>query len=101
MTGEAHWLSLAVVLLAALPVVYFWIRSRREDRKYLVEQGSVRCRTRGDQIVRCMVRDAKTGQPIEIRTCSAVPGDVCHDKTCLPPLFAAPPPDAGRARGNR
>jgi hypothetical protein len=89
MTGEAHWLSFAVVLLATLPVVYLWIRSRREERKYIVEQGSVRCRARGNELVQCtVVRDAKTRQPIGIRTCSAAPGDVCIDKTCLP-LFTA------------
>ena len=88
MTGQVHWLPLVVVLLAALPILYFWFRSRREDRKYLVEQSSVRCRARGNQLVQCtVVRDAATGQPLGIRTCSAIFGEVCCDKACLP-LFA-------------
>jgi hypothetical protein len=89
MTGQAHWLSFAVVLLAALPLVYVWIRSWREDRKVLVEHGSVRCRARGNQLAQVVVvRDAKTGRAIGIRDCSAVAGDVCSNQTCLP-LFAA------------
>ena len=50
MTGQAHWLSFAVVLLAAFPVVYLWILSRRAARNYLVGQSSGRCSRRGHEL---------------------------------------------------
>ena len=91
MTGQVHWLPLAFVMLAAVPILYFWFQSRSQDRKYLVEEGSVRCRARGNQLVHCtVVRDAETGQPLGIRNCSAVFGEVRCDRACLP-LFARRP----------
>ena len=88
MTGQAHWLPLAVLLLAALPALYSGIRSWLEDRKYLVQRSAVRCRARGNQLAQCtVVRDLKTGQALGIRSCSAVHGDACCARTCLP-LFA-------------
>jgi hypothetical protein len=91
MIGEAHWLPLAVVLFASLPIVARWLRARREDDNYRVEQGSVRCRARGNQLAHCtVVRDAKTGEPIGIRACSAIAGEICADKSCLPLFKTAP-----------
>ena len=90
MIGEVHWFPLAVLLAAFVPVLYLFVRGRREERKYTVEQKRVRCRARGNQLVECtLVHDAKTGVPIGIRECSAHPGsDGTHcDRTCLP-LFA-------------
>jgi hypothetical protein len=85
MTGQVHWLPLALLLLAALPVVYLWIRNRREQRKYKVEHSHVRCRARDNQLVECtVVRDAASGDPIGIQTCSAQPKGVACDKSCLP-----------------
>jgi len=91
MTGEAHWLSLTLMLLAAVPVGYLWIRNWREERKYLVEELGVRCRARGNRLAQCtLVRDAKSHEPIGVRSCSALtnPEDVRCGRTCLP-LFAA------------
>jgi hypothetical protein len=92
MNGEVHLLPLAVLLAAALPVLYLFVRGLHEERKYKVEQKHVRCRTRGNQLVECtLVRDAKTGVPIGIRECSAhagAEGSHC-EMTCLP-LFAHP-----------
>ena len=88
MTGQVHWLPLAVVLLGALPILYLSFRSWREDGTVLVEQSSVRCRQRGNQLVHCtLVRDAATGQPLGIRSCSAIFGEVTCNKACLS-LFA-------------
>jgi len=87
MTGEAHWLPVAVLLVAALPVAYLWFRSWREERKYRVEETHVRCRARGNQLADCtLVRDAKTGEPIGIRECSARADAAALNcgKTCLP-----------------
>jgi hypothetical protein len=84
MTGEVHWLPIAVVFLSALPVVYLFLRGRREDRKFKVEQANVRCRTHGNQLAHCtVVRDAKTGAPIGIRDCTAQGSTNC-DQACLP-----------------
>jgi hypothetical protein len=93
MTGQVHWLPLAVLLLAALPVVYLWFREWREERKLIVERRFVRCRDRGNRLAQCMlVSDAKSRTPIGIRSCSALsdPQEVRCGKTCLP-LFAASP----------
>ena len=85
MTGQVHWLPLAILIVAAIPIVYLWFRSRREDRKYVVEHTHVRCRARDNQLVDCtVVRDARSGEPIGIQTCSAQPGGVRCDKACLP-----------------
>lgn len=88
MTGQVHWLPLALVLLGALPFLYYSFRSWRDDGAVLVEQSTVRCRQRGNQLVHCtVVRDAATGQPMGIRSCSAISGVVSCNKACLS-LFA-------------
>lgn len=86
MTGQVHWFPFAIMLVAAMPLLAFWISGWRADRLYLVQQGSVRCRPRGNSLARCtVVRDAKSGQPIGIRRCSACanPEDVRCDRACL------------------
>ena len=93
MTGEVHWLPIAVILVAAIPIVYLFVRERREARKYQVEQERVRCRTRGNQLAECtLVRDAATGAPIGIRECTAWAGkEGAHcEQTCLPLFQDAP-----------
>jgi hypothetical protein len=93
MTGQVHWLPLAVVLLAAFSVAALWLREWREERKLRVEARFVRCRSRGNRLAQCvLVRDRKSGVPMGIRACSALPDpqDVRCGKTCLP-LFAASP----------
>lgn len=86
MSGQAHWLPIAILILFAfVPIVYLWFVSRREARKYTVEHAHVRCRERGNQLADCtVVRDAANGEPIGIQACSAQPGDVRCDKACLP-----------------
>ena len=89
MTGQAHWVTLAILILAALPVVFLWARDRRASRKYIVEQRKVRCRARGNELVQCtLVRDAKTGEPIGVQSCTLQPGVVSCEKSCLA-LFQA------------
>jgi hypothetical protein len=89
MTGEVHWLPIAVVILAALPLVYLFIRDRIEARKYKVEESNVRCRAHENQLAHCtLVRDAKTGEPIGIRECTAQSPAVC-DQACLPLFIRA------------
>ena len=86
MTGEVHWLPLAVVMLAAALPAWLWIRDRREGRKYLVEHGCVRCREKDNSLVQCtVVRDPRTRKPIGIRTCTAHRNieDVRCAKSCL------------------
>ena len=91
MTGQAHWLPLALLIVAAIPIVYLWFRSRREDRNYIVEHTHVRCRARDNQLMECtVVRDARSGEPIGIHECSAQPGGVRCDKGCLPLFVHAP-----------
>jgi hypothetical protein len=91
MTGQAHWLTFAVLLLASLPSAWLWLREWREERKLRVELRFVRCRDRGNRLAQCvLVSDAKSLVPMGIRACSALPDpqDVRCGKTCLP-LFAA------------
>jgi len=88
MTGQAHWITLAILIFAALPVVFLWARDRSASRKYVIEHSKVRCRARGNQLVQCtVVRDASTGEPTGIQSCSAQPGSIGCDKACLA-LFA-------------
>jgi hypothetical protein len=85
MTGQVHWLPFVILLIAALPIVYLWFRNRRDERKYIVEHHRVRCRARGSQLADCtLVRDANTGEPIGIQSCSAQPGGVRCERECLP-----------------
>ena len=90
MTGQVHWLPLAVLLATVLSMLYVFVRAKRQELKYAVEAAHVRCRDRGNQLAACtVVRDAKTGVAIGIRECSAHAGkEGGHcEKTCLP-LFA-------------
>jgi len=90
MTGQAHWITLAILILAALPVVFLWARDRRANRRYLVEQRKVRCRVRGNQLVNCtVVRDAKTGTPIGVQSCTLQPEGVGCERECLKILAKA------------
>jgi len=88
MIGDVHWLPFAVLLLfGVVPVAYLWLREWREERTVRVENRSVRCRVRGNRLAQCMlVLDAKSRQPIGIRSCSALaaPQDVRCGRTCLP-----------------
>jgi hypothetical protein len=86
MTGRVHWLPLAIPIVAALPILYLWIRNRRQERGYVVEHTRALSRT-GQPAGGCtVVRDAASGEPVGIQTCSAARGVRC-DKACLP-LFA-------------
>ena len=87
MIGQVHWLPFAALLLACVPVVFLFVRSRLEERKYKVERHHIRCRASGNQLAQCtLVRDAQSGTPIGIRECSVHPGaEAIHcEKTCLP-----------------
>ena len=86
MIGQVHWLPFVILLVTLAPVLAFWVYGWREDRRYLVQQGSVRCRSKGNILAQCtVVRDAKSGQPIGIRRCSACanPEDVRCERACL------------------
>ena len=84
MTGQAHWLTFAILILAALPIIYLWARDRRANKKFVVEHRKVRCRARGNQLAQCtVVRDAKTGEPIGIQSCDLQPGIVSCERSCL------------------
>jgi hypothetical protein len=90
MTGQVHWLSFILLLVAISPVVALAVTGWLADRHYLVEQRRVRCRATGNKLVECtVVRDAESCEPIGIRSCSAHPNpeDVRCARTCLP-LFA-------------
>jgi len=88
MTGQAHWFTLAFLILAALPVIFLWVRDRRASGKFRVEHHKVRCRTRGNKLAQCtVVRDASTGESTGIQSCSLQPGSVRCDQACLA-LFA-------------
>ena len=51
----------------------------------MVEHRHVRCRARENQLVDCrLIRDAKTGEPVGIQSCSAQPGGVHCERECLP-----------------
>ena len=85
MTGEAHWLPIAFVVLAALPIAYAWLSDIRANAKVEVEQACVRCRARGNQLAQCtLVRDARTHLPMGVRDCSLQAGMVRCGKPCLP-----------------
>ena len=87
MTGEVHWLPFVVLLVAATPVLAFWLYSRRASKNYVVEESTVRCSAHGNQLLHVtLVRDSAHGEPIGIRKCSAAnPNDeVRCNKSCLP-----------------
>ena len=91
MTGQAHWLPFVFLLLAASPVLAFWISDALANRRYVVQSCNVRCRLKGNLLAKCtVVRDAKSGAPIGIRNCSVTqpdPSVVRCARPCLP-LFA-------------
>jgi hypothetical protein len=86
MTGQVHWITFVIVLVAISPVVAFWISGRIADRKYRDEPSHVRCRTHGNKQANCtVVRDARTGEPVGIKACSEFSGaqPTCA-RECLP-----------------
>ncbi len=90
MTGQAHWLPFAFLVLAASPVIAFWLSDAIANRRYLAESSPVRCRIKGNALVQVtVVRDAATQAPVGIRNCSAHPDPsvVRCTRACLP-LFA-------------
>lgn len=93
MTGQVHWITLVIVLIALSPVIAFWVSGRIADRKYRDEESSVRCRAHGNKQANCtVVRDARTGEPVGIKSCSEFPGApaVSCARECLP-LFKQHP----------
>ncbi len=87
MTGQVHWLPFVILLVAITPVLAFWLSDKLRNRKYIVENCHVRCRQKGNMLVQCkVVRDAKSGEPIGIRGCTANadPEDVRCNRGCLP-----------------
>jgi hypothetical protein len=87
MTGQVHWLPFAFLAFAAVLVLYLWLRGLRDDRRYVVEKGTVRCRQRNNELVHItFVRDRATGQAVGIRACSKEPGVVRCNRACLPLL---------------
>ncbi|HET9752880.1 MAG TPA: hypothetical protein VFP52_07955 [Myxococcales bacterium] len=87
MTGQVHWITLVIVLIALSPVIAFWVSGRIADRKYRDEESSVRCRAHGNKQAECtVVRDARTGEAVGIKACSEFPGAeaVGCARECLP-----------------
>jgi len=93
MTGQVHWFPFVVLAIAISPVIAFWAWDWYANRRFIVEDCSVRCRGKGNILVECkVVRDAKTGEPIGIRGCTANanPDDVRCNRACLPLLVHKP-----------
>jgi hypothetical protein len=89
MTGQVHWITLVIVLIALSPVIAFWVSGRIADRKYRDECSPVRCRAHGNRQATCtVVRDARTGEPVGIKGCSEFPDApaVSCARECLPLL---------------
>ena len=95
MTGQATWLSLIVILVPVALGALFWLRTFRDARHYTSENTTVRCRQRGNQLAEVAVaRDAHTGAPVGILSCSLEPGVVRCNRACLPLLRPAEEPAA-------
>ena len=89
MTGQVHWFPFIVLAIAVTPVIAFGLYNWYANRRFIIENCSVRCRGKGNILVQCsVVRDAKTGEPIGIRGCTANanPEDVRCNRDCLPLL---------------
>ena len=87
MTGEVHWLPFVILLVAVSPAFVFWLYNRWANKRYIVEETTVRCRAHDNQLLKVtLVRDRKTGDPVGVRRCSAFnPDDVVRcNKKCLP-----------------
>ena len=89
MTGQSHWFPLLVLIVASSPVFALWLSGWLADRRYLVESRHLRCRMSGNKLVDItLVREARSGAPIGIRSCSAQPDPdfVRCGRPCLPLL---------------
>jgi hypothetical protein len=87
MTGQGHWMTVVILIIATSPVVAMWISELIAARRYRAEGGTVRCRSHGNKLVQCtVVRDAKTDEPIGISSCTEFgnPEDVRCARGCLP-----------------
>jgi len=83
MSGEAHWLDLAVTLLGAAAIFVLltlvtWHRRQHAKRLRFV------CPSRGEQVYCTMLHDELQGRWTEVRSCSAFadPRKVTCDQEC-------------------
>ena len=100
MTGEAHWMTLALLGVAALGVLLlFFFKSRLEHRFRSVFR-STQCPKSGEEVQLTAVQDARTSEWTGIAACSKfkVAAAITCDRACVAPhnirrrLPAAPAP---------
>ncbi len=86
MTGEAHWIALIPVLLGGIGIALMFWRNAVEDRRYRVEQRRFLCPDLRQKVVATLVREARSGAVIGVRSCSAFrnPERVVCTKACVP-----------------
>ncbi len=86
MNGEAHWIALIPLLLGGLGIAWMFWRDAVEDRRYRIEQRRFLCPDLRQEVLATLVREARSGVVIGVRSCSAFrdPERVVCTKACVP-----------------
>lgn len=86
MTGEAHWMDMAVVLIGGGGLLFLgwlmsrpFVRLRRRRRR-------VMCPATEHKVACTLVRDEETHRWTNVEACAAQPGGVRCAKSCLDAL---------------
>ena len=85
MTAPAHWLPLVFVAGPLLFVAFLWAWDRHLAKHYRVFNTKLRCFTKAKLVQIGFARDAKTGEFLGVRSCTAFadPEHVTCDQHCL------------------
>lgn len=85
MTGEAHWLTLALLGLGAIGILVLLYFASRLDWRFRLTRRKLECPVHHEQVDITAIRDEKTGQLTSVQSCSHFikPGEVTCAQGCL------------------
>ncbi len=85
MTGEAHWLTLALLIASAMGVATLFYFAARLNRRYRLRRLRFECPLKAEDVETTMIRDEKTGELTSVQSCShfANPANVTCEQKCI------------------
>ena len=97
MTGEAHWLTLFVLIASAIGIAVLFYFGKLLDRRFRLIGGRLDCPLDAKKVATTLIRDEKTGQLTSVQSCShfANPARVTCDQHCIDVLNTRSPLGAG------
>ena len=93
MTGQAHWLPFLFLGISGVGLAALWVTDALAQRGFRREQRRFRCPHTGKFVDATVVREASTGAPTGVASCSAFldPEKVVCGKDCVQrPVYLTP-----------